>query len=383
MMTWTTPAAIETKVRRRWATGSLLRSHALDEPFEPINVPLRGPSAVDLAENLDEARAWASAIEREADGGRRFTVVTKTIGGRGLGRSVIPGRAIVGSYEQAWRILDAEKRVKTFDRVLKAATLPEARAWVLSHPVRAIEMAAEWPAILAARDWLEWNRDSGLYLRQIDAPGVDTKLIERHRGVLAEILGVSATASGFAAELGFATKPARVRMRFDPALFGMPAQISEADLRVDEITNMDVSPAHALIIENEITYLSVPVPPGCVVIFGKGYDASVPAALSWLANTDVGYWGDIDTHGFRILDRVRSHLPHVRSVLMDRETLLHHEDRWGAEEAATNAHLSRLTPLEARLYEDLVSDRFSARLRLEQERLEWPWVRRALASNNR
>lgn len=61
-------------------------------------------------------------------------------------------------------------------------------------------------------------------------------------------------------------------------------------------------------------------------------------------------------------------------MLMDRETLLAHREQWGTEPAPTPAHLDHLTPSERVLYEDLVTDRYAARFRLEQERISWAWV---------
>lgn len=381
MTAWTTPKDVEAKVRRRWKSGALLRAHALDEPFDPIAVPLRRPTSAELAERLDDARRWAATIARAADGGRRFDVENTSVGGRAIGRSTIPGRAVVRSYDQAWRLLGVRDEVRRFDRVLAAsANVRPVHEWVLAHPIRAAGLADEWLAILAARDWLDWHRGSGLYLRQVDAPGVDTKLIERHRGILAALLDAPSSVVEFTRSLGYAVKPNRVRMRFDPALLGVPDVMTEAEFRLDELTRMDVDPAHALIVENEISYLSLPVPQRGVVLYGKGYDAAGPASLEWLrpasARGAVTYWGDIDTHGFRILDRVRAHLPDVRSILMDRDTLLRHEERWGHETAPSDAPLPRVTRDEAALYADLVSDRYGPSIRLEQERIDWAWVMR-------
>ena len=71
---------------------------------------------------------------------------------------------------------------------------------------------------------------------------------------------------------------------------------------------------------------------------------------------DVRYWGDIDTHGFAILDRLRAWLPQARSVLMDRETLLAHRDRWVSEDRPARSTLTRLTPAERDLYVEPVED---------------------------
>jgi len=42
------------------------------------------------------------------------------------------------------------------------------------------------------------------------------------------------------------------------------------------------------------------------------------ALRTWVQNTDAVYWGDVDTHGYVILDRARRILPGLKSVLMDR-----------------------------------------------------------------
>lgn len=97
-----------------------------------------------------------------------------------------------------------------------------------------------------------------------------------------------------------------------------------------------------------------------------------------MVGVDLIYWGDIDTHGFAILDRLRAWLPQARSVLMDRETLLQHRDRWVREERPTSAALTRLTATEAQLYAALVHDDLGTRVRLEQERIDWRFAQRSL-----
>ena len=94
----------------------------------------------------------------------------------------------------------------------------------------------------------------------------------------------------------------------------------------------------------------------------------------------VTYWGDLDTHGFAILDRLRARLPQTRSLLMDRQTLLEHRERWGVEDRPTRAALTRLTTDEHLLYSELVTDGFGERIRLEQERINWDWAQARLAS---
>ncbi len=102
-----------------------------------------------------------------------------------------------------------------------------------------------------------------------------------------------------------------------------------------------------------------------VVIWGKGFEVDRVGRLSWLADAAIVYWGDIDTHGFGILDRLRAWLPQTRSVLMDRRTLLAHRDRWVREDRPAAASLTRLTPAERDLYTDLVEGSLGEHVRLE------------------
>ena len=195
--------------------------------------------------------------------------------------------------------------------------------------------------------------------------------------VLASMLGVSATASGFLADLGLRSRPGLVRFRPAPTL-GLPAGVTELAVRSEDLAQLRLQPRAAVIVENEITYLSVDVPDDGIVFWGKGFDVDSVGRVPWLAEAGVIYWGDIDTHGFAILDRLRAWLPHTRSVLMDRETLLAHRDRWVTEDRPARSARTRLTADERELYAELVQGGLGDRVRLEQERVDWGWVERKL-----
>jgi hypothetical protein len=376
---WTTLHDVEAKVRRRWNDGSLLRAHAAQAPFTPIEVAVRGPKPSEIGDDLSAVRSWISALDEGSAGGRRYDVVLAPIGGRHIGRNVLPSRVIVSSSAQAFALLRVGRQVEQFDDVLTLTDgVPPVRAWVLDHPHRALGLADQMPRLLGAYRWLDTHRDSGRYLREISAPGVDTKFAENHRSVLAAMLGVSATSTGFVRGLGLRAKPEMVRIRVSPDL-GLPTPLSELSVRADELQRLAITPRAALVIENEISYLSVGVPKGGIVLWGKGFEVDRVGRLPWLAAIPVTYWGDIDTHGFAILDRLRAWFPHARSVLMDRQTLVAHRDRWVQEDRPATSSLTRLTAAELDLYTDLVTDRLGSSVRLEQERVDWTVARLALA----
>jgi len=371
---WSSPEDLATKVRGRWVDGSLLQAHATGEPFPTITMSLRGPKASEIGDDLGAVQEWMARLEAGRRGDARYALEFATIGGRHFGRNRLPSRAIVSSYSQAWAVLGVAADVRRFDEVHRIVTeQPPVRDWVLAHPHRALDLHTEWPRMLATYAWLDARRGSGRYLREISAPGVDTKFAERHRVTLAALLGVPATATGFLTGLGLRTKPEFVRLRVCLGL-GLPAPLSELSVRAEELAALQIAPTAVIVCENEITYLSVPVPKHGAVIWGKGFEVDRVGRLPWLADADVVYWGDLDTHGFAILDRLRAWLPRTRSVLMDRETLLAHRDRWGTDATPTQATLTRLSAVEHELYVDLVGDRFGDRVRLEQERIDWSCV---------
>jgi hypothetical protein len=156
-------------------------------------------------------------------------------------------------------------------------------------------------------------------------------------------------------------------------------------LSFDEVAWLrDNSPAWRLlraayVIENEITYLAFPLLDGAIVIFGGGYAVDVLESLRWLTDLDLVYWGDIDTHGFVILNRLRRRFRHARSLLMDRATLLAHRGQWVTEPRPAAVSLDLLEPEEAELYQDLLDGTLGLSIRLEQERISFAAIDQALA----
>lgn len=378
MTGWTTTADIRTRVRRRWDDGTLLRALAADQPFPVVDVPLRGPRPAQIGDDLDAVRGWIAALDAGRHDDAHYELDYATIGGRLIGRNELPVRARVTSYRQAWALLGVGGEARKYAEILElVASEPTVHAWVAAQPLRALALAGDWPGLLSGYRWLIEARGSAKYLRQITAPGVDTKFVERHRPVLAQLLGVPSSASGFVDALGLRGKSEVVRLRASPGL-GIAAPFSETSVRLDELAGLELSVDTAVIIENEITFLSVPVPADGLVLWGKGFEVNRPGSLPWLRTAEVYYWGDLDTHGFAILNQLRAWLPQSRSFLMDRNTLLGHRDRWVRENSPTAADLNRLTTDEAALYADLVTDRFGDHVRLEQERIDWTWAERHL-----
>lgn len=378
---WSTPADVIAKLQRRWDRGDFLTMFASGQEWVPLAIPLRSPTASDLGTRFGDVQAW-SAEWRQAN---QFRLETKTIGGRTIGANELPDRACVDSYEQLWSVLRRTSDVRRFVGLLhmtkdRAPTLTD---WMIAHPLEVLGLQLVWEKLITTVLWIDEHANQDMYLRQVDVPGVDTKFIEGHRKVLAALLDqqlaedridTSHLPSEFAARYRFRRKPGYVRFRL---LDQHDGGFSELTVRIDELSARPLRASTVFVVENEVTYLAFPPVDESVVILGGGYALSQLEPLSWLSERELLYWGDIDTHGFAILDRLRAKFGHVRSMLMDRSTLLTHEEQWVQEPSPVTKHLEQLNPDEAALYNDLVEDTFGPAVRLEQERVSYSAIKHA------
>nr|WP_240513257.1 DUF2220 domain-containing protein [Halomonas campaniensis] len=178
-----------------------------------------------------------------------------------------------------------------------------------------------------------------------------------------------------------ARKRRRSRFRLlDPAL--SIQGLRDIAVPPEEFAGLSLPVQRVFITENRTNGLAFPETSASLVIFGLGYGLERLREIPWLHDSALWYWGDIDTHGFGILNRLRASLPHARSLLMDRPTLMGHHPLWGQEpeEKRYTGHPTRLTADEQALFEELRADRLGARVRLEQERISFSAVERAVAA---
>ena len=84
---------------------------------------------------------------------------------------------------------------------------------------------------------------------------------------------------------------------------------------------MSVGADLVVIVENKVNLLTLPSIPRAIGLGGLGDGVVLLRYLSWLNHMQIVYWGDLDTEGFEILSSLLAIFPHVRSFLMDINTL--------------------------------------------------------------
>lgn len=252
------------------------------------------------------------------------------------------------------------------------ATTPAREAVRRSLGVVVALDVANFEGLRGVLTFLRENPASGMFVRQLPIRGVDTKWIGVHRSL---VTGLHTAFTG-RPDLGLAPMPGGVRVRFlDPGL--APGGLTDVTAPIGEWNRWEMSPDIVLVVENLETVVAMPPMAGAVVVHGSGYAVDRLEQIGWVRAARILYWGDLDSHGFAILHRIRSHLPHVESVLMDAETLRSHRDLWVTEPAPFAGELRLLTGEEAAALADL---RAHGNVRLEQERIEWATALAALRS---
>ncbi|MBL8349021.1 MAG: hypothetical protein JNL87_01790 [Burkholderiaceae bacterium] len=355
----------------------------------PLVLPLGAPTERDAAVEPEAIRAWVQAWAGWPGPGQ---VSWQTRQWPRLGEQRLPAALRLASAEEVadlagqgsrWRRAAARHRalVEACDALREAPTRQRVFDALADYADDDVER------LLALLRWAAAHPASGLGLRQLPVEGLDTKWVEQRKGLIADLVSALRPAPDgepagrdLIALLGLAQPPARLRIRLlCPALRRQVGGLGDIEAPIAQLAALPIAPRLALVVENLDSGLALPELPGAVAPMKLGHAVGLLDQLPWLAPARVVYWGDIDTHGFVMLDRARRALPQVESLLMDRDTLLAHRALWGEEpQPHPGGDLVRLNAAERQVFDGLAGDVWGPRVRLEQERLPWARVLAAL-----
>ncbi len=345
-------------------------------PVVTETMSLQPPTEREVLAGHDETRQWirgwrsVEGVEWEV---RRWSNVgTQTVPVRVTFTDLEALLAFTGDSSRWQRLRTRFSHVRhTLDA--DQAASEDVLASALRQSGAAIESLTDedFDRLIGVLTWLRDNSTTGTRIRSLPIRGVDGKWFERHRGLLTRLHRVRSGVAGF----DFLPNPPLVTVRFlDPSL--RPGGIAHAALPVTELAALHVRPRVVLVCENLETVLTLPEIDGVIALFGGGYRANEwLRKIAWIARARAIYWGDLDSHGFAILDGVRAALPETESVMMDTGTLLAHRDLWVSEPQPTRSSFTRLTDAETSTLELL---RANEHPRLEQERIPWATALREL-----
>ena len=384
-MSWTTPDDLRSQVQKLWDKGLLPASLTGGETLFPRRLALRRPTSIELADRFEEVRRWIAGLRQ----GAHYRIVMRELRHHIIGSNAVPEEVWVDTLDNALDLIGKKRDAGRLTGIvaLTRECQPSIMPWLTRHALKALKLSEEWPLLLEIIGWMQAHPRPGIYLRQIELQGIHTKFIETHRAVLMELLdlalppeSVDRKTGRFCRRYGFLDKPLRIRFRILAPELVLLSTRTDQDITVnqDSFNRLDLRVSYVFITENETNFLAFPTLPRSMVIFGAGYGFEMLAQAAWLRGCAIHYWGDIDTHGFAILDQLRADLPHAESFLMDRKTLMAHELQWINEPQPVLRDLARLTTEERALFDDLRDNRIRPAIRLEQERIGFGWVKAAL-----
>lgn len=191
----------------------------------------------------------------------------------------------------------------------------------------------DFTILLAATAWFRAHPRSGLTVRSVPVPGMHTKWLARHRGMVLACLGTStdsneSTGSSGDADptdiptrdldaLGLRPLPHEISVVLaDPVLRAAVGGLRQISAPVDELARLQIRPDAVLIVENKEPALAWNDTAGLVVIHSLGNHLDVLTCLPWIPHGRCWYWGDLDRHGFTLLSRARSMVSQLTSLLM-------------------------------------------------------------------
>ncbi|MCI1749298.1 MAG: DUF3322 domain-containing protein [Acidipropionibacterium sp.] len=230
---------------RRWAGAKYRRNHRswIADPQLTTTFTLGTPTEQQALADPDAVAAWAAGWRRwrPPEGASLEWVVRNW---PSWGRQTLPARVRVVSPDaaaelagqgQVWRRsqqIAAELRSHWSSSAYLGDALPR-----LIDDVTALD-DADIRRLLAMTDWLVDHPESGLMPRQVAVPGIDTKWLEMHRGIVERLV----TAVTGQVGMGLADEPQRFRIRvLDASLEGVTLSDLTAD--VDELNKLPVAPA--------------------------------------------------------------------------------------------------------------------------------------------
>ncbi|QDV73713.1 Wadjet anti-phage system protein JetD domain-containing protein [Botrimarina mediterranea] len=381
------PEEILRKASRKYP--DVLRDYVDCGDAPSLLFPLRMPCDLRLSEDLatqiaEVDRLRSGAKERRGFG---YSVGWRRVNSPMRGKNHIPARVEFETRSDLLRLIGKQREFARFATGVDSLRLklPEVLPWVRHRAQTYLKVCEETAGLIEVVSYLREHPRPDRFARELPL-SVDTKFIERNQPTLRRWLdlclppeAVDETEEDFALRFGLRRKGTLVLVRMlDDALVaeaGLPCR--ELALPLSAVESLQVRPRCVVIVENEVSLLTLPPCPGVMALGGLGHAVTILKAVRWLNDVSLIYWGDIDPPGFVMLSNLRRSFPHVRSLLMDASTL----DEWGQalsepKPFAANSIISNLYQEELATHDRCVAEAFW----IEQERFPSPEVARAVAA---
>lgn len=287
-----------------------------------------------------------------------------------IGKQPVPEKIIIDSIEDYLRVTGKEKEYQTFlkNYSLIQNDLPLLSEWIKTNPTKLIEHDTWLDTLKVCRYFLAAPKPD-LYIRQLPIE-IHTKYIWDNKVIVQSLLEflipdhINKDEQKFELRFNLKYSEHLIRIRFLDKTLSPLDNATDISLTVSEFKHFHSHCDNIFVAENLMNFLTLPYLTKTISIWsGGGFNVSHLKEIEWLKSKQFYYWGDIDAHGFQILNQFRTYFPNTISVMMDEETLSSFTSSSGQQ--ATNQNLQRLSENELKLYNHLRQNN----IRLEQEKI--------------
>ena len=369
-----TSAEIKKKASRKYT--DYLRDVAVGKTFQPIEIPCDKKASDTIAEYQKEFNDIRS-LSKEVKG-YGYTICWKTVKTKMLGTQGLPSKIKFETAEDFERFLQKVKEVDVFRKnvALINGKFPELQCWIEKYPLKVIDKSEYWSDILKVLDYFSKNPQPQLYIRELPIE-VHTKFIEQHKALIGELLDIvikeyiNTNEKEFEKRYNLRYDEPTVRMRLLDRTLAKTLfyGLDDITIPISLFLKLQIPISKVYIVENKVNFLTFPLIPNSIVIWGKGYGVASIKESELLKSTGLIYWGDLDAQGFEILSQFRSYFGQVKSLLMDKATFNNYFEKECGTPSKINFKLN-LTTEEEELYQYIKVNNY----RLEQEKIPQRYV---------
>lgn len=372
-----------------------LKSIISGETFFPKVIRSDKSVSTDFNEMRNEL---AAVIEFSKDRkGYGYTITYKQVSTRKHGTQNLPEEISFQTETDYLKFLHREKEVQVFKENSNTVLnqFSELVGWIKKYPRKVIEHNKQWNELLLVCSYFKENAKPNLYIRELPIK-VHTKFIENNKGILLELLNEIlpvesinesfTSAKDFEKRYGLKFNQSQIRVRvLDKHISNKHLSgLTDIVITEEEFCGLQIPCEKVFIFENKtnfsnlMNFLTLPQIENTIGIFGSGFSVSKLKNALWLADKEIFYWGDIDTHGLKILSQIRGCFQNTKSIMMDFETLNTFKDNWDKGEPINEISLPNLNSEEQELFQFVRADNINT-IRLEQEKINHEFVLKQIA----
>jgi hypothetical protein len=374
---------VSERIDKHWAESVLADARGQDDPRWPWAVTLSSLNGQALNERWSEVWRWIVDWNAWAEANRcPLTIANRRVGGV---TRAIPTHISIPDIDTAAAATDSDwPRRLTDARGRGRILFEEFPATLTSALLRNACALCEVDFDLAreAANWFRRHAAAGLTARQVPIAGLHAKWLDRNTRLVTGLSGRP--------ELGLVKRPSRIQFSYLDRHWLDHGNRCRDSISLDEPDQPPgYQPQVILVTENKDTALFFPRVEGGIVIEGNGNAVIRLAKIPWIrACPMIVYWGDLDAHGFVILDLLRSTGISAEAMLMDEGTL-HRYAPYASPTYSDGSPLPQGTPAptpflsddERRLLERITAPEWTGPRRIEQERIPLQTAHEALTQS--